>query len=135
MANQLFKKGREGFAAGLIDWVGDDIRVVLVDHGVDTPNPATDQYLSDIAAGARVATSALLTGKTNVGGTCDADDLPFVAVTGASVGSLVVYQDTGSAATSRLIVLYDTVPELPYAPLGAGLTFRWDNGANKMFTL
>lgn len=135
MANGLFALGRQAFAAKLIDWVGDDIRCVLVDHSVDTPNRSTDQFLSDIAAGARIATSSLLAGKTNVNGTCDAADLPFAVVTGASFESLVVYQDTGSAATSRLIAVYDTVPELPYTPTGAGLTIRWDNGANKMFTL
>jgi hypothetical protein len=132
MANALFAKALEGFATKQIDWLNDNIKAVLVDHGTDTPNVATDQYLSDIAAGARVATSGNLTSKTATDGVLDAADVTFSLVSGASCESIVVYQDTGNAATSRLIAYIDTGTGLPVTPGGGDITITWDNGANKI---
>lgn len=135
MANALFDKGREGFLDGDIDWAANTIKAVLVDHGVDTPAPATDQFLSDIAAGARVATSPAFAGKTSTSGVADANDVTFTAVTGASCESLVIYQDTGVETTSRLIAFIDTATGLPVTPNGGDIVVAWDNGANKIFKL
>jgi hypothetical protein len=109
--------------------------LVLVDHAVDVPNPATDQYLSDIAAGARVAISSLFAAKTVVDGVGDAEDVTLPAVSGASIESLTVYQDTGNPATSRLIVFVDVAPGLPYTPTGGDILVRWDSGANRIFRI
>lgn len=135
MADALFAKGREGFLDGSIDWDTDTIKAVLVDHGTDTPVPATDQFLSDISAGARIATSAALSSKTVTDGVADAADITFSAVSGASVESIVLYKDTGSAATSRLIAYIDSATGLPVTPNGGDITVQWDNGANKIFKL
>lgn len=135
MANGLFASGREGFLDGSIDWDTDTIKAVLVDHGTDTPVLATDVFLSDITAGARVATSGALASKTVPGGVADAADLTITAVTGATVESIVLYKDTGSAATSRLIAMIDTATGLVFTPNGGDLTIAWDNGANKIFKL
>lgn len=135
MANALFAKGRQAFLDADIDWSADNIKAVLVDHGSDTPVPATDQFLSDIGAGARIATSGNLASKTSTDGVADAADLTFTAVTGATVESIVLYKDTGSAATSALIAFIDTATGLPFTPNGGDLTVAWDNGANKIFKL
>lgn len=135
MANAMFAKGREAFLAGDIDWAADNIKCVLVDHGTDTPVPATDQYLSDIAAGARVATSGNLSGKTVTDGVADAADVTFSAVSGASCESIVIYKDTGDPATSPLIAYIDTATGLPVTPNGGDITVQWDSGANKIFKL
>ena len=116
MANALFDRGRESFLRGEIIWQTDAIKVVLVDSGAYTPNLATHQFLSDIAGGARIATSANLTSKTTTGGVADAADPVFVGATGVQSEYLVIYQDTGSAATSRLIALIDTATGLPVTP-------------------
>lgn len=113
----------------------DTIKVVGVDHGTDTPVPATDQFLSDITAGARIFTSAGLANKSGASGVFDADDITITAVTGASIESIVLYKDTGSAATSPLILYVDTATGLPFTPNGGDLTIQWDNGANKIFAL
>lgn len=137
MANALFDKGRESFLSQnpAIDWDTDTIKGVLVDHGSDTPLPATDQYLSDIGAGARIATSGAFASKTVTSGVADAADVTFTAVSGASVESIVIYKDTGSAATSPLIAFIDTATGLPVTPNGGDITAAWDNGANKIFKL
>jgi hypothetical protein len=137
MANALFTLARESFLKGEIAIATDNIKAVIVDHGVDTPVLATDQFLSDIGAGARVATSANLSTKTTTGGVFDADDVTFTAVSGATVESLVIYQDTGVPATSRLIAYIDTLGtgSFPITPNGGDIQFVWDNGANKIFKL
>jgi hypothetical protein len=116
MANALYDLGRNSFLRGEIVWQTDTIKVVLVDAGAYTPNLATHQFLSDIPGGARIATSAALTSKTTVAGVADAADPVFVGATGVQSEYLVVYQDTGSAATSRLIVFIDTATGLPVTP-------------------
>lgn len=135
MANALYDKGREGFLDGSIDWDTDAIKAVLVDTGAYTVNLATHTFLSDIAAGARIATSGNLASKTVTSGVADAADVSFTAVTGASVEAIVLYKDTGSAATSRLIAYIDTATGLPFTPNGGDINIAWDNGANRIFKL
>lgn len=137
MANALFTSYVNNMltqAATQVDLDGDTIKAVLVDHGSDTPVPATDAFLSDIGAGARIATSAALTVSVS-GRVVDIADVTFTAVSGASVESIVLYKDTGSAATSRLIAFIDTATNLPVTPNGGDITITWDNGANKVFAL
>lgn len=135
MPNALYDLGRESFLKGEISWNTNNIKAVLVDTGLYTPNLLTDQFLSSIPAGARVATSANLTGKTTAAGVADADDVTFTAVTGASIEAVVLYQDTGSATTSRLIGYIDTAAGLPVTPSGGDITVVWDSGANRVFKL
>jgi phage tail sheath gpL-like len=135
MSNALYDKGREGFLAGEIDWDTDVIKAVLIDAADYTVNLADHQFLSDIPAAARVATSAALTGKTVANGVADAADLAFLAISGDPVEALVIYQDTGSESTSRLIAYIDTTTGLPVTPNGGDINVAWDNGDNKIFKL
>lgn len=144
MANALFAKAKDkvwkpgtlGTTSGdSIDWTDDNIKAVLVDHGTDNPDVAVDEFLSDIAAGARVATSGNLTGKTFTLGVADCDDIAFGNVSGASCESVVIYKDTGTASTSPLIAKIDTATGLPVTPSGGPITLLVDNGANKLFAV
>lgn len=135
MANALFDKGREHFLLGDIDWVADDIKCVLVDDGAYTVNLATHEFLSDVPAPARIATSSNLAGKTSAAGVADANDVTFPGVTGVQSERLIIYKDTGSAATSPLIASIDTATGLPVTPNTGDIVITWDNGANKIFKL
>ena len=135
MANALFAKGREGFLDGSIDGDTNDIRLILVDHGTDTPNVSTDDTLDDIGAGARVATSNALDSPTVTDGVADAADEVLTAVSGATVESIVIYKHTGTESTSRLIAYIDTATGLALTPNGGDVTIAWDSGANKIFKL
>lgn len=135
MANAIYTKGKEGFLDGSIHWTTDNIKALLVDTSLYTVNLATDQYLSDIPSGARVATSALLTGRTATGGIADADDASFPSVIGASVEAVVIFSDTGSAASSKLIAYLDTVTGLPFTPNNGSAVLSWANTTNKIFKL
>lgn len=137
MANQLYADGREGFLTGNISWSGDDIKCVLVDTDDYTADISAggDRHLSDIPSGARVATSGNLTNKTTTGGVADADDVTFSSVSGDESEALVIYQDTGSESTSRLIAYIDTATGLPVVPSGVDIKVTWPNGSNRIFKL
>jgi len=133
MANKLYPKGREAFLAGDLDWDANNIKVVLVDATYTYSD--SHQYLSSIDAGDRVATSGNLASKTVTDGVADAADVTFSAVSGNQVTQFVIYQDSGNAATSRLIAHIDTASGLPLTPNGGDITITWDNGASKIFKL
>lgn len=135
MANALYDLGREGFLGGDIDWDADNIKLLLRDENDDTPNLATDQYLSDILAAARVAISGNFTSKSKTLGVANASNVTLSSVSGDESESVDIYQDTGTEGTSRLIANIDTATGLPVTPNGGDITVQWDTGASKIFKL
>lgn len=127
MANAIYPKAREKWALGEIDWVDDDIIVILLDlqGGTGYTYDDSHEFLSDVPADARVATASL-TGKTAVNGVLDADDVTFPTVTGNQSEALVVVKDTGSDATSPLLIYIDTADSgLPVTPNGGDIDVKW----------
>jgi hypothetical protein len=136
MANALYDTGRNAFLTGGVNWTSDTITAVLVKTTSGyTVNLATDQYLSTIVSGNRVATSSALASKTASAGVADAADITFSAVTGSAAGAVVLYKNTGTDTTSQLIAYIDTATGLPVTPNGGDITVSWDNGSNKIFKL
>lgn len=134
MANTLYDLGRQAFLEADLDWTGQDMRVILIDTA-DYTFSQTHDFLNDVAAAARVATSGALTGKTATNGVADADDVTFTAVTGDVSEALIIYQHTGTESTSRLVAYIDTATGLPVTPNGGNITVAWDSGANRIFKL
>jgi hypothetical protein len=134
MSNALYALGRESFLKGEISWSGDNIKSVIVDSQEYTPNLATDQFLSDVPSGGRATngTSANLTSKTTTEGSAGAANVTLTAVTGDISEYVVIYQDTGAEASSRLIALIDTATGLPVTPNGGDITIQW---STPIFTL
>lgn len=136
MANALFAAGRQAFLEGGIAILTVNIKLVFVDHGVDTPVPSTDDFLDDIGAGARIATSGNFSTKTSTSGVFDADDVVVSSVSGAQFESLVIYNDTPAGESGKHLIAYiDTATGLPFTPTGNNITVAWDNGANRIFKL
>lgn len=136
MANALYDLGRNAFLRGTLDWVADDIRLILIDTAFYTVDLATDEFLSAVPAPARVASAtASLANKTATAGVADADDYVFPGVTGPSVEALIIYQHTGVDATSQLIAYIDSATGFVLVPSGGNVTVRWSDGANKIFKL
>jgi len=135
MANALYDKGRQKFLSGDLDWDAHTIKAVLVDSADYTPDLANDEFLAAIPVGGRVATSAALTGKSVTAGIADAADITLSSVTGDVSEYIVIYRDTGDAATSPLIALIDSATGLPVTPNGGDIAVTWDNGANRIFKL
>jgi hypothetical protein len=107
VANALSNAFRQDLTGADIDLLADTIKVVLVDSGY-TFSSAHD-FLDDVGAGTRVATSAALASKTGTNGNFDSDAVVFTALAGGdTITGLWVFKDTGVEATSRLIAWYDT---------------------------
>ena len=150
MANALYPKFKEALlnqAAGTsaINLSSDtNIKVALVNITGSTnayTYSSSHQYFSSVStnSAAIVGTAATLTGKTvnsPVGGVFDADDVTFTGVSGTNViGALVIYKDTGTAASSPLIAFLDSGTGLSITPNGGSVTVSWDSGANRIFAL
>ena len=133
MVNALYGKGREKFLSGDIAWDTDNIKVSLVDTGTYTVAIDTHEFYSDLSG--VVADSGNLASKTVALGVADAADVTFSSVTGSSAEALVIWKDTGVAATSPLIAYIDTATNLPVTPNGGDITVAWDSGSNKIFKL
>lgn len=134
MANAVYPKGKKAILDGDVDFLTDTIKIVLVD-ATYTYSTAHD-FLDDIAAGDRVATSAALSSKTTTDGAFDAADVTFTSLSGNTVTSWVLFKDTGSAATSQLIAYFDTVSgggALSFTPNGGNFTLSF--GASGIFTI
>lgn len=134
MANALYDPGREAFLLGNADWDADH-RVILHDDADDTPNLSTDNALDDVAAAARVAVSGALANPTGTAGVADADDKTLTAVTGDPFETLIIYQHTGTEATSELICTITSATGLPCTPNGGDITITWSSGASRIFKL
>jgi hypothetical protein len=125
MANALYPTYKQLILGAGLNLTTLNLKVVLVDTGAYTYSAAHD-FLDDIAVGARIATSGNLASKTVTNGVFDAADITITAVTGTTVEALVIYNDTGTAATSNLIAYMDTgVTGLPLTPNGGDVTIQW----------
>lgn len=135
MANALYDKGRQAFLEGDIDWINDDIRVILIDTADYTVDLANHDFLNDVPSAARVAVSPSLSGKSATNGVADANDVTFSSVTGDPSEAIIIYKHTGTESTSNLIAYIDTATGLPVTPNGGDINIIWDNGSNKIFKL
>lgn len=134
MANAVYPIGKKALLDADVDLLVDTIKIVLLTSGY-TYSSAHD-FLNDITAGNRVATSSALSSKTTTGGAFDASDVTFTALTGSAVRSWVLFKDTGTESTSQLIAYFDTVSgggSLNYTPNGSDFTLVF--GASGIFTI
>lgn len=131
MANALYPKFKESLLQAGVNLSSGTVKVALVDTGTYTYS-AAHQYLSSLSG--VVGTAQTLGSKTFTNGVFDAADVTFPAVTGNSVEALVLYVDTGNAATSPLIAYMDTgVTGLPVTPNSGDIGVVWN--ASGIFAL
>lgn len=133
MANALFPLWKEA----LLQFTTNNnlssgtVKVALVTAGYTYSS--SHQYYSSVSASV-VGTPQTLANKTYTNGVFDADDVTYTSVTGSQVVSLVIYIDTGSAATSPLVAFIDTsVTNLPVTPNGGNIAITWN--ASGIFAL
>lgn len=123
MANAIYGKAKQSYNFPSI--LTDNIKVVLTRSY--TPNFSADEFLSTIPGASRVATSSNLTGKSFTLGVFKAANVVYPSVpSGAACDWLILYQDSGSDATSRLLVGLDSgFSSLPVTPNGTDITVAW----------
>ncbi len=135
MPNGVYDFGREGFLTGDISWTTHTIKAILVDTANYVVDLADHDNLDDIPSNARIGSAVTLTNKTAAAGIADADPATFLLVTGPTAEALVIFRDTGTESTSRLIAYIDSALGLPAQPNGTNIDVVWDNGTNKIFKL
>jgi hypothetical protein len=130
MANAIYPK----FKAALFTQAANsnlstgDVKVALIDTADETYD-AADEFLSDITGAGIVDTSGNLVSKTFTSGLFDAADPVFAAASGDPSEALLIYIDTGVAATSRLVAWIDTgVTGLPVTPNSGDINI-WFNAS------
>lgn len=123
MANKIYPNYKEALLSGdsNISLTSGNVKAVLVDTD-DYTYADTDDFLNDIPAAARVATSGNLAGKTVADGLFDCDDFSFSSVSGDQSEAIVFYIDTGVESTSRLIAYFDSgITGIPVTPNGGDI--------------
>ncbi|WAJ27134.1 hypothetical protein [Antarcticirhabdus aurantiaca] len=126
MANILYMKLKEQLLTTL---ASSTVKVVLIDTGAYTYS-AAHEFLSSVPSGARIGTPQTLTSKTLVNGVFDASDVTIPNVpagtgTGSAAEAILIYIDTGTESTSRLVTLIDAAPGLPVTPNGGNVVVTW----------
>jgi hypothetical protein len=111
-------------AFALPNWESDTINFALIDTATDTVAPQTDQDLADFST-AIVAEGPLLTVTAVASGanvTIDAANITLPTVTGDSAEQVAFYHDTGTPATSLLLIVFDTFTSgMPVTPNGGDI--------------
>lgn len=126
MANAIYPLYKQALldAAANTDLNDLTVKVALIDTGTYSYNSAHEFYSSVSGV---VGTPQTINNTTVTNGLFDGDNVTFTAVSGNSVEALLIYIDTGSAATSRLVAWIDTsVTGLPVTPNGGDITITWN---------
>jgi hypothetical protein len=132
MASTCYDKAKESWLDNTLDLNDGDIRILFIDGADYTPNFATDDFLADVPAGARIGTATAIANTTVTNGVFDGDDVNMVAVTGDQFEHILVYLHTGSDATAKLVCLIDVTATTPN---GGDVLVQWDSGTNKIFKI
>lgn len=136
MSNGLYSKGREKFLCAQINWLTDDIKAALVDAADYTVNLTTHEFLSDIPLIGRTAISNSLADKTVTNGWAGSPNIIFENPVGDISEALVIFKDTGDAATSPLIAYLDSnIQNLPLFVNGAKVTVIFDENVDGIFQI
>lgn len=132
MASAVYPTFKAGILQGTWNLSSAVVRAVLIDTGTYTYSAAHDFY-NDLS-GVVGTESAAMDGKTFTSGTFDANNVTFSAVTGNTVEAIVLFVDTGNAATDALICYVDSASSgLPVTPNGGDIVVAWN--ASGIFSL
>lgn len=136
MANALYTKAKEALLEGLFDLTDNSLKVALVKNTY-TVNLSTHEFLSDISEAHVAATTSALYGKSTTSGVFDADNITIEDYGNSGFSYLVIYKDTGTRATSRLLAYIDTGEGLPVSSTvdPISITINWSNETYKIFGL
>jgi hypothetical protein len=126
MTNKWYPKYVEAALKGgsNVDLTSGTIKASLIDTD-DQSYDAADEFIDDIASGAIVATATLSSPSVS-GKQFDAGDATFSSVTGDESEAIIIWKDTGTASTSRVVLWLDTgITGLPVTPSGGDILTAW----------
>jgi len=126
MANAIYPAYKQALldASSNSDLNDGTVKVALVDTDTYTYSASHD-FLDDLSG--VVGTAQTIANTTVTAGLFDGDNVTFTAVSGATVEALVIYIDTGTPGTSRLVAYLDTGQTgLPVTPNGGDIAITWN---------
>lgn len=124
MADAIYPKYKQALLDGdtNIDINDGTVKVAL---STAAYNSAHDFY-DDVSA-STVGTPQTIANTTVTNGLFDGDNVTYTAVAGGStVTALIIYIDTGTPGTSRLVAFIDTVTGFPLSTNGGDVTVAWN---------
>lgn len=135
MANAAYNPFKQQMLSGGIDLPAGTVKALLVTSAYVFS--AAHEFVSELSGILTNGRSPALATKTVTNGVFDADNVTLPSVnSGQTAAAIIVYLDSGSDATSRLLAFFDTnVTGLPFATTGGDITITWDDGANKIFAV
>lgn len=126
MANAIYPLYKQALldASANVDINDGTVKVALIDTATYPYNSA-HEFFSSVSG--VVGTPQTIANTTVTNGLFDGDNVTYTAVTGNSAEALLIYIDTGTAATSRLVAWIDTsVTGLPVTPNGGDISITWN---------
>lgn len=126
MANALYPKWKEAIVQATSgSALTGTLKAALIDTADYTYNAAHD-FWDDASAGV-VGTPQTIGSVTFTNGLIDGADVTFTAVTGDPCEAIILFLDTGTPSTSRLVAYLDTgVTGLPVTPNGGDISITWN---------
>ncbi len=130
MANAIHPKYKQALLDGdaNIDINDGTVKTILIDTGTYTYTTwlNSSQFYSDVS-GQVGGTPQTINATTVTDGLFNGDDVTFPSVTGNSAEAILIYIDTGTPSTSRLVAWLDTgVTGLPVTPNGGDISIQWN---------
>lgn len=126
MANVIYPLYKEALLDGssTIDINDGTVKAALIDTGTYTYSAS--HYIFSQVSGV-VGTPTEITNTTVDAGLFDGDDVTFNSVSGDTVEAIIIFIDTGTPSTSRLVAYLDTsITGLPVTPNGGDINVVWD---------
>jgi hypothetical protein len=136
VANFIYGKAKQSLLNGEFNISSDSLKVLLVTDSY-VPNQNADQFVSNISSSYIKQRTSSLTNVTNILGVIDADDVLVASYSGLPFKALVIYKDSGTDSTSRLLAYIDTATGIPFLGINAvtDITINWSNSSNKIISL
>lgn len=130
----VYGKARRAFAQAQINWLSANVNAMLV-SSVYSPNPNTDQFVSDIPPAAIITRDAALTALgVTAAGACFGTVPPYNSfAASAPVAAIVLYSFTGTDSTSKLIYYSSTGSGFPFLAQGFNYIIGFDQSNGGYF--
>jgi len=113
MSNFVYSKFKNSLLSGQINLISNTVKVKLLNNSY-VQNQTSHEFVSDIPSNCIEASSNALTNKIILNNSFTADDIVIENYNGNGFKSLVLYIDTGSSSTSKLIAYVDNATGLPF---------------------